>query len=53
MKQQVVMCQIQPGLHFFYFDIQSDEMVVNKCNRVKGHRKIYANDNIKKNTFIT
>ena len=28
--------------------IQSDEMVGNKCNRVKGHRKIYVNDITKK-----
>ena len=27
---------------------QSDETVGNKCNRIKGHGKIYANDIIKK-----
>ena len=28
--------------------VQSDETVGNKCNGVKGHGKIYANDVIKK-----
>ena len=50
-KQQVAVCRIQPGLHFIYFDVQGDETVVNKCSRLKGHRKIYANDIIKK--FVT
>ena len=28
--------------------VRSDETVGNKCNRVKGHGKVYANDVIKK-----
>ena len=50
-KNQVFVCQIQPGLHFIYFNVQSDEMVVNKCNRAKGHRKIHANVIIKKYVY--
>ena len=41
-KKQMVVCQIQPGLRFIYFDVQSDEMVVIKCNRLKEPRKLDA-----------
>ena len=34
--------------HLLEAVIHSDEMVGNKCNRVKGHKKIYVNDITKK-----
>ena len=34
--------------HLLEAVVQSNERVGNKCNRVKGHRKIYAYDIIRK-----
>ena len=50
-KRQVVVALIQPVPYFIHFDVQSDETVGNKCNKVEGHEKCMQMISLK-NEFI-